>query len=366
MEPVSPAVLQTFPVNLLAGVGRHIAKALLVPPPGGKQGTHLDPLDLPKPDSRWWPKDQRRAWESGTMAVFRDCLRFEGLDVREAVLDDLATYHRLSPDECRERCLNWEKWSVEEWSASDRSTPEGLQAFYDSVQSWSFDLLWYGYLQSSGFGFPVSPLSVRFAQERCPNGNHLDFGSGVGLTSQLFGRLGFTTTLADVSKSLLDFAAFRLERRGDRASYLNLTSAELPTAEYDVVTAVDTLVHVPDFDKTVRDLHRAIRPNGYLLTNFDVRPKDVVESAWHLYDDSLELEYRLLTAGFAFRAKLGGVTSCFQKVDPSGTAHRLRSLRDRIVLRPPGSTLVATGRRIRWPTADRLRRKLVLLLEKAR
>ena len=275
----------------------------------------------------------------------------------KSVLDDLSTYYHLSPEECKLRCLHWEEWSVREWRQGDRSTREGLQAFYDSLQSWSFDLLWYAYLQSCGYGFPSSVIAARFARHRCVGGTHLDFGSGVGVTAQLFSRLGLTSTLADVSKPLLDFACWRLARHGDRAEPLLLSSANLPTAAYDIVTAVDTLVHVPDFDATVRDLHRAIRPGGWLLTNFDVRKQGPDETAWHLYDNAVMLENRVERVGFVWRAILGGVLHCYQRANPNDIAFQARALRQKTLL--PFRLIGASCGRVRWPTPRRIMRVIV-------
>jgi SAM-dependent methyltransferase len=343
--------------SLASRVGNRVSRAFLVPSAVSAQGKHLDPAELPPPDPQSWTADQRNAWESEEMAAYRACLTLDGKDARAGVLDDLATYHRLSPEECRKRCLHWEAWSVEEWRKADRSTERGLQSFYDSVESWAFDLLWYAYLQTCGYGYPAPVVAVRFAKQRCPGGAHLDFGSGVGAMSQLFARQGFASMLADVSKPLLDFAKWRLERRGDAIPALNLASADLPTGEFDVITAIDTLVHVRDIEKATRDLHRALKPGGWLLTNFDVRaPAD--ESAWHLHDDALKLEHQLRRAGFVERGLLAGMTICYQRVEPRGATFHARSLRDDLVFRSPGRYVTGTLRRVRLPTPERLSKSL--------
>lgn len=150
------------------------------------------------------------------MEWFRASLLLPGVaDVRAAVLDDLSSYTGLPPDQCVERCQNWESWSVEEWFAADRSDMGGLTDFYRTTESWAFDLLWYAYLQAEGYGYPTSVLALRAVAGRGHGRVHLDFGSGVGVTSQLFARAGYETTLADLSTSLLDFARYRLSRRGD-------------------------------------------------------------------------------------------------------------------------------------------------------
>jgi SAM-dependent methyltransferase len=322
------------------------------------QGLHLDPLDPATPplNPHSWPKLRQDAFASPEMEWFRASLRLpEVADVRAAVLDDLSSYSGLTPDQCVERCRNWESWSVKEWSAADRSDIDGLTDFYQTTQSWAFDLLWYAYLQAAGYGYPTSVLALRaVAGQGHGHGRaHLDFGSGVGVTSQLFARAGYETTLADLSTSLLDFARFRLSRRGELARFIDLNDDKLETGRYDVITALDTLAHVPDLADIAATLHAALRPGGWLVSNFDVRPPSP-ENAWHLYDDDLDLRAVLHRAGFAPSGRFGGYVA-YRRVDPSDKSQQLRVLYDRLVL-TSGSRRVIRRQRRRLAVA--LRRKV--------
>lgn len=295
------------------------------------QGIHADPLLTPD-ELRWNHQDRNAILQSATMETFRKVLEVDGLDGRESVLDELSEYYGYTRDESLQRCLHWEDWSVEEWSSADRSTPEGIKEFYQSVESWSFDLMWYAYLQTAGYGYPATVIAARFAAGMAEGRDHLDFGSGTGTTAQLFSRLGFRTTMADISEPLLTFAAWRLARHGDPCNQIHLTTEGLPEAAFDFITALDTLVHVPDFDATVRDLHRAIRPGGYLLTNFDVRTPDEHGTQWHLYSDPFALDHRLRTAGFVRTHTLAGVTRCYRAVDATRPSLKLALAADAAVL----------------------------------
>jgi SAM-dependent methyltransferase len=308
-------------------------------------GPHPDPLD-PAVRAKFgldWSPLRRAAYASREMELFRDALRLPGLGVRESVLDDLSTHYRIDPEESLHRCRHWEDISVEEWSSGDRSTPEGLIDFYDSVQSWSFDLLWYAYLQASGFGYPESVVAASWLADRQPPGDHLDFGSGAGVTSQLMHRLGHRTTLADISRPLLSFARFRLDRREVPAEYIHLTEASLPDDSYDVITALDTLISVPDVGETARQLHRALRPGGYLVGNFDPRRKSE-RTAWHLYSDDLELRRAVQRAGFEPVAFLDRVLWIWRRVPTEGRDHQLRGLRDWALLASPPVRAIRTAR----------------------
>jgi SAM-dependent methyltransferase len=282
-------------------------------------------------DSQSWSKARQKAFASAEMELFRACLRLPGAtDVRAAVLDDLGSYSGLPRQECVERCRNWESWSVAEWLAADRSGADRLTNFYRTMESWAFDLLWYCYLQSEGYGYPTSVMALRAIAAQGNGRAHLDFGSGVGVTSQLFARAGYETTLADISTSLLDFARHRLSRRGEAARFIDLNDSKLETSRYDVITALDTLVHVPDLADVAAGLHGALRPGGRLVTNFDVRPPSP-ENAWHLYDDDLDLRAIVHRAGFAPSGRFGQYV-VYRRVDPCGAAQRLRVRFEQVVL----------------------------------
>lgn len=269
------------------------------------------------------------------MVWYRDALRLApGAEIRDSVLDDLSSYFGLAPDECVRRCRDWEQWSVSEWSARPRETTSDLRDFYLSTASWSFDLLWYAYLQAEGYAYPVSVAASTCLPQLHAGGRLLDFGSGVGVTAQLFRSLGWEADLADVSTSLLQFARWRLERRDVKARYIDLNRSELASWAYDVITAIDTLVHVPDVPQTARELHRALKPGGILFANFDVRPR-TAENAWHLYSDDLPLRWELQRAGFEPIESLDGMITAYKKVEPSTVAHQLRGLRDLVLLRSP-------------------------------
>jgi 2-polyprenyl-3-methyl-5-hydroxy-6-metoxy-1,4-benzoquinol methylase len=333
---------------------RSLIDVLLIPLPTS-QGTHLDPVQLPPPDEKNWDERQRHYWQSQSMNLFRQCVIIDKKDLRSSIVEDLSKFYKLSPEECVRRCLHWEELSVEEWKAADRTTPDGLRDFYNSIQSWSFDLMWYAYLQATGHAFPAAVAAVEYAAEKAVGRQHLDFGSGIGITSQLFARRGFVTTLADVSRPLLDFARWRLDRHGDRARVIDLNIERLPVAAYDCITALDTLAHVPDFDNAAADLHRALKPKGLLFANFDVRDQStdgsVNGSAWHLYSNAIDLDCRLQAAGFVKVRRLGLSPTCYMRVERTSVRHRARIARN--ALAAPVRQSVAVARRVRLPTPTR-------------
>lgn len=310
---------------------RSVRLALDAAAPAGESGTHLDPAELPPIDPSTLSPKQAALLASPEMAMFRDCLR-QGTDsIRSSVLAELARYHEISEDEALKRCLHWEKISLQEWREVEDRTENGAGgphdrpddavriAFYRSMQSWSYDLLWYAYLQAEGHADPASVIALRWLQQRAPGRSSLDFGAGVGVTGQLFARSGWTATLADLSSTLLAFARFRLERRNVLADYIDLGKQTLPAGAYDAITAIDTLAHVPDVYATGRQLYESLRVGGYLIANIDIRePADI--TVWHVQDDELRARYDLVRAGFRLVDHLGYGLVAYQRTDLAGFA----------------------------------------------
>lgn len=307
------------------------------------QGLHPDPAEVGPAPRGELPPDRLALLASHEMVMFRKGLLLPGnTDHRESVLADLARFTGLSNQECLERALGWEELSIQEWSASDRSSPDGIQQFYDQARSWCFDLLWYAYLQSEGYGYPASVRVARWLGD-LTGVRHLDFGSGIGATSQLFLALGANSHLSDVSPVLLSFAASRLAVRGCEVGTTDLRTAEPPTG-FDVVTAFDVLAHVPDITETAAVLARTVKPGGLLFANFDVRSSSPA-NAWHLYDDDLRLRSALSRAGFRELEVLDDVIRVYRlSTAPLALTERLRN---EVRLGAPHQAVRAARHRVR-------------------
>ncbi|GEL23591.1 hypothetical protein PSU4_25450 [Pseudonocardia sulfidoxydans NBRC 16205] len=344
---------------LLKALRHKLWDAVHEPDTPGESGVHIDPLDRPPVDMSTRSTWHREAFASPEMAAFRRGLTLGDADVRTSILDDLATWYDTTPDEARRRALHWEEISVQEWAdANGDDGDDGRVEFYRTQISWAYDLMWWAYLQSEGHGDPSNVVALRFLQQWAPGRRHLDFGSGVGVTSQVFLETGWTSTMADLSSTLLDFACFRLERRGQSATTIDLLDHGLPAGAYDAVTAIDTLAHVPDVHDAARTLHIALGRDGVLVANIDVRSA-APETVWHLQDDEKRATYDVLRAGFVHIGSLGYGLQAYRKVRASGLRFRARTLAQWVVMASPMRRVAArASRRVLrrlWSVRERLR-----------
>jgi 2-polyprenyl-3-methyl-5-hydroxy-6-metoxy-1,4-benzoquinol methylase len=287
-----------------------------------RQGAHPDPADPASTPPEWpdWAKPLRTSASYKAFAAVMQTPAHS--DIRTAVLHELSTYWQRSLEETLDRCINAEDYSVAEWKEGDRSTNDGLLAFYQMCESWAYLLLWYDYLRACGYSVPAVVDCSEWLSTRVAPGTHLDFGAGVGTASMMFHQLGWQSTVSDVSMPLLDFARWRAAQRGMQIGALDLREP-LPANAFDVVTAIDTFAHVPNVHESAVQLHRAMRPGGYLFADYDVREQSE-HNAWHLYSQRYGLEWDVRRAGFRHVGAVnGGRTQIYQREERNSLRFRL-------------------------------------------
>jgi SAM-dependent methyltransferase len=233
----------------------------------------------------------------GHRRTWTEALRLEGhRSLEDSLLAELALYmHCTDLDEIRARCTGAVARLKREWEAGVRpEDPRSIERFYDESQTVLYELMWW-----HGLADDSSPLAYVTALQFARQGGcrrYLDFGSGVGSGAILFARHGFDVTLADISSSLLRFAAWRLERRGLAAYCVDLKSGALPPAAFDFVTAMDVFEHLVDPVATVDQLWQALVPGGYLYAR--IAAEDDPDRPQHIVHDFGPTLARLQARGF--------------------------------------------------------------------
>ncbi|MBY9068468.1 class I SAM-dependent methyltransferase [Hyphomonas sp. WL0036] len=222
--------------------------------------------------------NEQEAWRA-----WREILT-QGRDVTpsESVFLQLCEYSGLSLDEVKEIAANSSSITAQKWAEADRSTPEGVRQFYESVSNWVFGTLSYHARQAEG-DYPPLPATVAEELRDVPAGAFLDFGAGVGTASLLFDRIGWSVTAADVSAPLMDFAAWRFKHYGADIPIIDLNTQALPEGRFDVIAGFNTMAHVVDVAPTVKRLRNALKPGGLLVFDIDFRTKDQ-QMCWHVMD----------------------------------------------------------------------------------
>jgi ubiquinone/menaquinone biosynthesis C-methylase UbiE len=95
------------------------------------------------------------------------------------------------------------------------------------------------------------------------NQNILEIGCGCGVYLPLLSTYAATLTAVDINESYLAEAG----KQGSNAILKNMSaeSLEFSDRSFDVVVMIETLEHIPDDQKALREISRVLKPGGKLI-----------------------------------------------------------------------------------------------------
>lgn len=219
-------------------------------------------------------RDSRDQWRETLLTVGET-------DLVESGIGELADYFGISRDEARRNCEDALSNSKREWDSAPRQTSDQIVDFYRETRSYLFEHVWWHSTDTEANSANVEILKYAQSRGAC---NYLDFGSGVGANAILFARHGFNVTLADVSRTMLDFARWRMRRRGLNATFIDLNEHRLPKESFDFITAVDVCEHLADPGTELKRLSQSLKTGGTIVFNYrvgldDDRPMHILATA---------------------------------------------------------------------------------------
>lgn len=93
----------------------------------------------------------------------------------------------------------------------------------------------------------------------------LDIACGTGWSTEQLVRAGADVTAIDLTPKAVDLTKKRLALYGLAATVLEADAEKLPfpDASFDYVLAWGCLMHTPDTEGAVREIHRVLKPGGY-------------------------------------------------------------------------------------------------------
>lgn len=125
----------------------------------------------------------------------------------------------------------------------------------------------------------INPLRLKFINDKAPLSGKtvIDIGCGGGILTESMAQLGATVTGIDMSRAALDVAKLHQLETGSHIEYELTTAEEIAEAragQYDIVTCLEMLEHVPDPTAIVQACATLLKPNGHLfLSTINRNPK---------------------------------------------------------------------------------------------
>lgn len=116
----------------------------------------------------------------------------------------------------------------------------------------------------------VNPLRISFIQQFTGLGSKriIDVGCGGGILSEGLAKLGADVTGIDLSEDLIDIADLHGLESNIAVTYQKISAeemAEQQAEQFDVVTCMEMLEHVPDPAAIIRACAAMVKPDGWVF-----------------------------------------------------------------------------------------------------
>ena len=113
----------------------------------------------------------------------------------------------------------------------------------------------------------INPLRLNYINQRAPlqGKNVVDVGCGGGILSESMAVSNATVTGIDMGKAPLSVAKLHLLESGQQVDYRQITAEQLAAekpAEFDIVTCMEMLEHVPDPASVIQACFDLVKPGG--------------------------------------------------------------------------------------------------------
>lgn len=117
----------------------------------------------------------------------------------------------------------------------------------------------------------INPLRTAFVEQYCHGLAGLkaaDIGCGGGLLSESMARAGAQVTAIDMAGASIEVAKLHALESNVSIDYQQITAeqlAENQAGQFDVVTCMEMIEHVPQPDSVIRSCSQLLKPGGWLF-----------------------------------------------------------------------------------------------------
>ncbi len=131
----------------------------------------------------------------------------------------------------------------------------------------------------------INPLRLQYIEKHCQglaNKSVLDIGCGGGILAESMAQRGATVTGIDLAPAPLEVARLHGLETGIKVEYQQIAAEALASqrpGEWDCVTCMEMLEHVPDPAAIIRACAEMVKPSGYVfLSTLNRNPKSYLQS----------------------------------------------------------------------------------------
>ena len=147
------------------------------------------------------------------------------------------------------------------------------QANVDPAEVAKFDALATSWWDREGQSKPlheINPLRLNFIKQYCQleGQNIIDIGCGGGILSETLAKNGGKVTGIDIGEMALKIAKLHALEAGLSIDYQQITAeqkASQSAGQYDLVTCMEMLEHVPDPQSVIQACAQLVKPGGHVF-----------------------------------------------------------------------------------------------------
>lgn len=118
----------------------------------------------------------------------------------------------------------------------------------------------------------LNPTRLQFITDRCfiQDKKILDIGCGGGILTESLAKRGAIVTGIDATSALIDIATHHANAEALTIDYSHTTAevfAQTHSAEFDIITCLELLEHVPHPALLIRSIAHLLKPGGHLFVS---------------------------------------------------------------------------------------------------
>tara|TARA_R110000868_G_scaffold177378_12_gene415804 strand:+ start:834 stop:1532 length:699 start_codon:yes stop_codon:yes gene_type:complete len=116
----------------------------------------------------------------------------------------------------------------------------------------------------------INPLRLDFIKSHTPleGKSVIDIGCGGGILAESLAKAGATVTGIDMHKTIIDAAKLHLHESSLDVEYLETSAEQIAKdrpAQYDIVTCLEMLEHVPNPASVIEAAATLVKPGGHIF-----------------------------------------------------------------------------------------------------
>ena len=109
----------------------------------------------------------------------------------------------------------------------------------------------------------------------------LDMACGVGYGAAIMAKQAKKVFACDIDKDAIEYGGAHYHHDNITFALMSATDIQFEDASFDAVVSFETIEHIPDYEKVLRQFHRVLRKGGLLIMSTPNRNTSKGDNEFH-------------------------------------------------------------------------------------